>query len=165
LRFYDSTRRWENEPAAKGISIKDLDEDEIQLTLSNAIDAGRMYRPRKTDPKSILTGLGLVVDGLLTNAAVVLYCKKARLESFYPQCSIQMARFRGTDRLAEFDDNRQYWGHAFNLLQRAEFFINIIEWCKENRNPPPEWIIRSGSIVLAFKPSPEKAIQQPESQL
>jgi ATP-dependent DNA helicase RecG len=118
-----STRRWENEPAAKGISIKDLDEDEIQLTLSNAIDAGRMHRPRKTDTKSILTGLGLVVDGLLTNAAVVLYGTKARLESLYPQCSIQMARFRGIDRLAEFDDNRQYWGHAFSLLQRAEFFV------------------------------------------
>ena len=209
------------------------------------------------------------MDGLLTNAAVVLYCQKARLEFLYPQCSIQMARFRGTDRLAEFDDNRQYWGHAFSLLQRAEFFIrdhmpvsgkvlpgrmkrvdwplyhprairealanafchrdyaipgaslsvavyddrmeiinpgtlhfgitpktlfkphesrpwnpiianvfyragiiekwgtgtiNIIEWCKENRNPPPEWIIRSGSVVLTFKPSPEKTIQQPESQ-
>jgi ATP-dependent DNA helicase RecG len=34
--------------------------------------------------------------------------------------------------------------------------INIIEWCKENRNPPPEWIIRSGSVILIFKPSPEK---------
>ena len=77
-----STRRWENEPAAKGISIKDLDEDEIHLTLSNAIDVGRMHRPRKTDTKSILTGLGLIVDGLLTNAAVVLYGKKIRLGEF-----------------------------------------------------------------------------------
>jgi predicted HTH transcriptional regulator len=76
-----------------------------------------------------------------------------------------MARFRGIDRLAEFDDTRQYWGHAFSLLQRAEFFINIIEWCKEDRNPSPEWIIRSGSVVSIFKPSPEMTIQQPESQL
>ena len=264
-----STRRWENEPAAKGISIKDLDHDEIQLTLTNAIDAGRMDRPRRSDAKSILTGLGLIIDGCLTNAAVVLYGKNIRLESIYPQCSLQLARFRGTDRLSEFDDNRQYWGHAFSLLQRAESFVrdhmpvsgkvlpgrmkrvdrplyhprairealanafchrdyavpgaflsvavyndrmeiinpgtlhfgitvkalfkphesrpwnpiianvfyragiiekwgtgtlNIIEWCKENRNPPPEWSIRSGSVVLIFKPSSQKTIQQLESR-
>jgi predicted HTH transcriptional regulator len=49
---------------------------------------------------------------------------------------------------------------------RLEFknSINIIEWCKENRNPPPEWIIRSGSVVLIFKPSPVKTMEQPESQ-
>jgi len=262
-----STRRWENEPVSNGISIKDFDEDEIQLTLSNAIDAGRMHRPRKTDVKSILIGLGLIIGGSLTNAAVVLYGKNSRLESIYPQCSLQLARFRGIDRLAEFDDNRQYWGHAFSLLQRAESFIrdhmpvsgkvlpgqmkrvdrplyhprairealanafchrdyavpgaslsvavyndrmeiinpgslhfgitpkalfqphesrpwnpiianvfyragiiekwgtgtlNIIQWCKENRNPPPEWNIRSESVVLTFKPSPEKTAQQPE---
>lgn len=90
-----STRRWENEPVAKGVSIKDLDEEEIQITLQSAIDAGRMDRPRKTDTKSILTGLGLIVDGKLTNAAVVLYGKAGKLESIYPQCSIRVARFRG----------------------------------------------------------------------
>jgi len=42
--------------------------------------------------------------------------------------------------------------------------LNIIEWCKENRNPPPEWSIRSGSVVLIFKPSPQKTIQQLESR-
>jgi ATP-dependent DNA helicase RecG len=263
-----ATRRWENEPAAKDITIKDLDQDEIQLTLSNAIDAGRMERPRKTDTKSILTGLRLIVDGMLTNAAVVLYGKSNRLESLYPQCLIQLARFRGTNRISDFFDNRQYWGHAFSLLQKAEAFfkdyipisgkvfpdrfkrqdrplyhprafrealansfchrdyavpgasisvavyddrmeiinpgalhfgitpkslfrphesrpwnpiiagvfyragiiekwgtgtLNIIEWCKENGNPLPEWNIRSGSVVLIFKPSQDKIIKQPES--
>ncbi|MBS0012639.1 MAG: hypothetical protein KFF46_01610, partial [Desulfobacterales bacterium] len=58
---------------------------------------------------SILTGLGLIVDGKLTNAAVVLYGKAEKLESIYLQCSIRVARFRGTDRLADFSDNRHYW--------------------------------------------------------
>ncbi len=263
-----STRRWENENA-NGVSIKDLDEEEIRLTLSTAIDAGRMERPRKTDPKSILIGLGLIVDGRLTNAAVALYGKSSRLESIYPQCSIQLARFRGLDRLSDFTDNRQHWGHCFSLLKRDESFIldhmpisgkvingrmrrrdrpmyhprairealanafchrdyavpgaslsvaiyddrmeiinpgalqfgitpkalfkphesrpwnplianvfyragiiekwgtgtlNIIEWCKENGNPLPEWNVRAGSVVLTFKPLPDKAARQPESQ-
>jgi ATP-dependent DNA helicase RecG len=118
-----STRRWENEPVAKGVSIKDLDEEDIQITLQSAIDAGRMDRPRKTDTKSILTGLGLIVDGKLTNAAVVLYGKAGKLESIYPQYSIRVARFRGTDRLADFSDNRHNWGHAFDLLRRGEMFL------------------------------------------
>ncbi len=263
-----ATRRWENEPAAHGVGIKDLDPDEIHLTLSNAIDAGRMERPRKTDTKSILTGLGLIIDGQLTNAAVVLYGRSARLESLYPQCLIQLARFRGKDRLADFSDNRQYWGHAFSLLQRAEAFfkdhtpiagkvypdkfkrkdspayhprafrealanafchrdyavpgasvsvavyddrmeiinpgdlhfgitpkaltrphesrpwnpiiasvfyragiiekwgigtLNIMDWCRENGNPPPEWKVRAGSVVLTFRPLRDKIAGQPES--
>jgi ATP-dependent DNA helicase RecG len=264
-----STRRWENEPAAKGITIKDLDQDEIQLTLTNAIDAGRIERPRKTDTKSILTGLGLIIDGILTNAAVVLFGKSNRLESLYPQCLIQFAIFRGIDRLSDFSDNRQYWGHAFSLLQKAESFfkdhipiagkvfpdkfkredrplchprafrealanafchrdyaapgtstsvaiyddrmeiinpgafhfgitpkalfhphesrpwnpiianvfyragiiekwgtgtLNIIDWCKENGNPLPEWNMQSGSVILTLKPLPDKAALKPGLQ-
>lgn len=41
----------------------------------------------------------------------------------YPQMGIRLARFRGKDRLADFSDNRQYWGHAFSLLRRAESFL------------------------------------------
>lgn len=264
-----ATHRWENEPAAQGVSIKDLDPDEIHLTLTNAIDAGRMERPRKTDTRSILTGLGLIIDGRLNNAAVVLYGKSPRLEALYPQCLIQLARFRGTDRLSDFSDNRQYWGHAFSLLQRAEAFfkdhipiagkvypdrfkredrplyhprafrealanafchrdyavpgasvsvavyddrlevinpgdlhfgitpkaltrphesrhwnpiiagvfyragiiekwgtgtLNIMDWCRENGNPPPEWQVRAGAVVLIFKPLSDKTTRQPESQ-
>ena len=57
------------------------------------------------------------------NAAVALYGKSQRVQSFYPQCSIRLARFRGEDRLGDFIDNRQYWGHAFALLRRAETFL------------------------------------------
>jgi ATP-dependent DNA helicase RecG len=118
-----STRRWENEPVAKGVSIKDLDEEEVQITLQSAIDTGRMDRPKRSDTKSILTGLGLIVDGKLTNAAVVLYGKAGKLESIYPQCSVKVARFRGADRMADFSDNRYFWGHAFDLLRRGETFL------------------------------------------
>ena len=30
---------------------------------------------------------------------------------------------RGKDLLGDFIDNRQYWGHAFALLRRAEIFL------------------------------------------
>ncbi|MGH2353263.1 MAG: ATP-binding protein, partial [Chloroflexota bacterium] len=72
---------------------------------------------------SILRGLGLIVDGKLLNAAVALYGKGQRLLPFYTQCALRLARFRGRSRLADFADNRQYWGHAFDLLRRAESFL------------------------------------------
>jgi ATP-dependent DNA helicase RecG len=71
----------------------------------------------------VLQSLNLLRGDSLLNAAVVLYGEAQHLEINYPQCSIRVARFLGNDRLADFADNRQYWGHAFSLLRRAERFL------------------------------------------
>jgi ATP-dependent DNA helicase RecG len=67
--------------------------------------------------------LRLFDDGHLINAAVALYGKSERLFSNYPQLALRLARFRGSDRLTGFMDNRDYWGNAFNLLRRSELFL------------------------------------------
>lgn len=118
-----ATRRWENEPVTDGVTIEDLDAEEIQITLDNAIRLGRLETTNRRDTASILRGLELLRGGKLLNAAVALYGKSDRLKTLYPQMSIRLARFRGKDRLADFLDNRQYWGHAFALLRRAETFL------------------------------------------
>ena len=118
-----ATSRWENQPVPSGVTIADLDEEEIQLTVDNAVDLGRLEPLKRRTTKAILTGLGLIVEGKLLNAAVALYGKSQRLHSLFPQCAIRLARFRGKDRLGDFIDNRQYWGHAFALLRRAETFL------------------------------------------
>jgi ATP-dependent DNA helicase RecG len=118
-----ATRRWENEPATDGVSIEDLDAEEIRTTLDNAVRLGRLETARQMDIETILRGLELIRDGRLLNAAVALYGKSDHLRSLYPQMGIRLARFRGKDRLADFADNRQYWGHAFGLLRRAESFL------------------------------------------
>jgi len=118
-----ATRRWENELVEEGVSINDLDAEEIQRTLDNAIQLGRLEPTDRRDPESILRGLELIRDGQLLNAAVALYGKSDRLTTIYPQMGIRLARFRGRNRLADFADNRQYWGHGFGLLRRAESFL------------------------------------------
>ncbi len=118
-----ATRRWENEPVPRGVTIDDLDAHEIQLTLDNAIRLGRLDATERRDTESILMGLELIHDGKLLNAAVALYGKADSLKPLYPQLGVRLARFRGRDRLADFADNRQYWGHAFSLLRRAESFL------------------------------------------
>jgi ATP-dependent DNA helicase RecG len=258
IEKFHAHRRWENELAPDWVKINDLDEEEIQSTLQNAIKLGRMKKPISGDTESILRGLSLFDDGRLTNAAIVLYGKSDRLFSSYPQLTIRLARFRGENRLTGFMDNRDYWGHAFSLLRRSELFLldhvpisgrvipgkivredyplypplatreavanaichreyttpggavaialydnrleiinpgifhfgmtpeklihpheskpwnpliasvfyragiiekwgigtlNIVEWCKENRNPSPTWETRTQSIIVTFYPS------------
>ena len=116
-----TTRRWENQPAPEGITITDFDEEEIQVMLANAIRIGRMEAPRYTDSEAILRGLDLIQDNKLLNAALVLFGRD--VWSYYPQCEIRLARFRGKDRAGDFIDNRQYNGNAFSLLRRAERFL------------------------------------------
>ena len=123
LERLHATKRWENKLVPEGITIEDLDEEEIHLTLQNAVDIGRMEKPKNVDTQSILSGLGLTYENKLLQAAVALYGKSKKLFSLYPQCSIRLARFRGESRLADFTDNRQYWGHSFDLLRRAETFF------------------------------------------
>ena len=40
----------------------------------------------------------------------------------FPQCTLRIARFKGTSR-TEFIDNRQVHGNAFKLLSSAEAFV------------------------------------------
>jgi ATP-dependent DNA helicase RecG len=117
------TRRWENEPVPDGVTVSDLDADEIRLTLENAISLGRLDAPKNRGIKFILQGFELFRDGQLLNAAVALFGKSQRLCGLYPQFGIRLGCFRGVNRLADFTDNRQYWGHAFDLLRRGKAFL------------------------------------------
>src|SRR5271157_150332 len=110
--------RWENQPA-EGFSANDLDTEEIDRTVREAIHSGRL-ESRSSDPIDALDRLQLRVDGQLLRAAVVLFGRK--LMPYYPQCTVRLARFRGTHK-SEFLDQRQLHGHAFQILDEAMHFI------------------------------------------
>jgi ATP-dependent DNA helicase RecG len=116
-----SSMRWESEPVV-GWTIADLDTSEIVRTLDEAIRRGRAEDPGTRDPAEILRGLGLMRDGQLLRAAVVLFAKTDHLLPDFPQCVLRAARFRGTDK-TEFEDNRQFYGNAFDLLLRGDRFL------------------------------------------
>ena len=116
-----SDQRWENQPAT-GWTVDDLDLSEIFLTVEESIRRGRVSDPGTRDPKELLRGLGLIKDGVLLRAAVVLFGKTERVEVEMLHCLLRVARFRGIDR-SEFLDNRQFRDNAFGLLLRAERFM------------------------------------------
>lgn len=113
--------RWENQPA-DGWSVGDLDVAEIRNTVAEAVRIGRLDEPPSREPVDLLRGLGLLEDGVLLRAAVVLFGKEERLMFEVPQCKLRVARFRGIDKM-EFLDNRQFHGNAFSLLSHAERFL------------------------------------------
>ena len=121
LEQLHSTARWESEPAT-GWTITDLDATEIVRTLEEAIRRGRADDPGTRDPTEILRGLGLIKDGQILRAAVVLFARSDHLLPDYPQCLLRIARFKGVDK-TEFLDNRQFYGNAFDLLVRADRFL------------------------------------------
>lgn len=121
LERMHASARWENR-AAQGVTIEDLDADELLRTIDAAISVGRMEDPGTRNLSELLLGLGLMNDGQLLNAAVMLFGRTNRLMPNYPQCMLRMARFRGIDK-TDFVDNRQEIGHAFELLQRAQRFL------------------------------------------
>lgn len=98
-----SQQRWENAPAT-GILLADLDATESRKTLQTSIDVGRLRDDVAENTADILDRLGLRADGVLLNAAVVLFSKK--MLPYYSQCHIRMARFKGTTK-TEFIDNKQ----------------------------------------------------------
>lgn len=116
-----ATNRWENQTAER-LGPDDLDRAEIVRTVDEAIRRGRMEDPGTRNLRDLLTGLHLLHDGHLLNAAVVLFAKSSRLLPNYPQCVLKMARFKGVDK-TEFRDNRQEYGHAFELLVRGQRFL------------------------------------------
>lgn len=121
LENQDPRRRWESH-VAEGYSIEDLDPSEITRTIEASIQRGRMDEPGTRDPAALLRGLGLLRDGKIVNAAVVLFGTRDMFLPDYPQCLLRMARFRGTTK-SEFEDNRQVRANAFTLFKQAQRFL------------------------------------------
>lgn len=113
--------RWENQPVSDW-AMSELDEEEIRRTLEEGIRFGRVEDPGTREPEAVLRGLGLMKQGTLMRAAVVLFGRGERLPAEFPQCLLRVARFKGTDK-TEFLDNRQFRGHAFDLLAKAQRFL------------------------------------------
>ena len=115
-------QRWENQPA-DGWTIADLDEEEILVTVKEAVRQNRLAEPNSLDIENLLTGLNLVRDGEILRAAVVLFGKRELMNAAtMPQCLLKTARFRGTG-MTDFDDNRQFHGNAFTLYRNAQIFM------------------------------------------
>lgn len=103
-------------------TIDDLDQDEIRTFVKRGVEAGRISdQALDENVGEILSGLGLLINGKVKNAAMVLFAKK--VTPLYPQCMIKLARFRGLSELEDFIDNQQFYGSAFKIMDEANAFM------------------------------------------
>ena len=111
--------RWELFENTK-LSLLDMDDNEILKTVRLGIECGRLPENTGSNVSVILEKFGLLVNGVLNNAAVVLFANRELIE--YPQCLLRLARFKGTDKMV-FIDNQRIQGNLFKLLDAAMAFI------------------------------------------
>jgi ATP-dependent DNA helicase RecG len=113
--------QWEDEPLS-GISVSDLDTDELIGTIREGVINGRIPEGYETqDPVKALNHLGLIKNNQVTRAALILFGKQP--EKTFPQCMLRLARFQGVNK-AEFIDNKQVHGNVFKLIRAALTFAN-----------------------------------------
>ena len=104
----------------RDLTLQDLDVNEVLKTVRLGIECGRLPEDTGTDVPVILEKFGLQKNGVLNNAAAVLFGKHERME--YPQCLLRLARFKGTDKTV-FMDSQRIHGNFFQLLNVAMAFI------------------------------------------
>jgi ATP-dependent DNA helicase RecG len=108
--------RWENQPAV-GVTLGDLDREEILRTRELAVLQNRVSAGTSLDPGEILDRLKLRENGMILRAAHMLY--GTRFSSDYPQTLLKLGRFRGTTITGDILDNRQDHMHAFAMVREA----------------------------------------------
>lgn len=114
-------QRWELLPAA-GVGPGDLDAKEIVRTVDEAVRRGRLVEPGTREIGELLRGLGMTRDGAVLNAAVALFLRSDPPTPAFGQCSVRLARFRGTTT-GEFEDSREAQGNIFELLRLSQGFL------------------------------------------
>ncbi len=113
-------RRWENQPAVD-VRLDDLDREEILRTREEAVRNRRISAATPMDSGDVLDRLGLRRNGIILQAAQVLY--GTRFLPDYPQCLLKLARFRGVTVTGEIIDNRQEHMNAFAMVREAMSFL------------------------------------------
>lgn len=113
-----------SEQICKGASIADLD--------GNAVAVMREKYARKQNnslfltlpEEQVLSDLHLVVDGGVTNAAVILLGKEEFLRKHIPQAAV-MLEYRNTEPQIHFDNRIEYHEPFFCMIERLWRDINM----------------------------------------
>ena len=105
--------------AADGVTLADLNENLIRNCVRRGIDGGRIPESALYEPtRDILSKWKLLKNGVPTNGAVLLFSNNI---DEYPQFTLRMARFVGTNKNM-FRDNQRAEGNFFQLLDAGVAF-------------------------------------------
>jgi len=122
LTHKNNPQRWEA-LTNNDCTINDLDKTRIKEIARMGVAAGRLTASANNDSAiNILKKLNLVRNEKLTNAAVILFCKKE--EKHFLQSTLKLARFKGIDK-SFFYDEKSIIANAFDLQDKAMDFLHF----------------------------------------
>lgn len=115
----DSSNIWENNLTKYGLD--DVDHEALKTFYDTAISCGRLEPLPIYDEKELLTGLGLLIDGKLTNAGYYLFSNKKPVV-------LKLASYV-TDERINFSDIKRIENNIYNLIKIANsYIVEKIDW-------------------------------------
>ncbi|MDO4198495.1 MAG: putative DNA binding domain-containing protein [Erysipelotrichaceae bacterium] len=141
IKHDDYSSKWEEE--LSGYTINDIDEESLLDFYHSAKDSGRLDLKRY-DVERLLTGLDLIEENRLKNAANALFGKNTRI-------SLKLATY-ATDNKVTFTDLKLVNGNIYNLVNEAlNYVLEKINWSAE---------IGTGRKRKDVPEIPEKALRE-----
>jgi ATP-dependent DNA helicase RecG len=145
-----SELHWERQLATY-ISVNDLDTEEIEKTISHINETGRSKQEIR-DVENFLQQYGLLQNGNLTNAAVVLFAKNPT--SYLPQCRFRVTKFINSKTGSFIQNDLVLESNLFkNIVSIDNFFQNNLElqstfndndWQRKDKLQYPIQALREG---------------------
>lgn len=115
----DTTSSWENHVTDYG--MESVDKDAVRTFYKKAISCGRLDRMAEYDVEDLLTSLGLLENGKLTNAGYYLFSDRKPV-------TLKLAVYV-TDERISFSDIDRVEGNIFNLIGTGLSYIKEhIDW-------------------------------------
>ena len=115
----DFSSKWENNLTKFG--IESIDHEALSAYYNEATSCGRLEQLSKYDETELLTGLGLLEKGYLTNAGFYLFSNKKPVV-------LKLATYV-TDERINFSDIRRVEDNIYNLIRYANSYIKEkINW-------------------------------------
>lgn len=113
------SERWERR-LSPGLELADLVEARIRETANNAVKKRGFSFQDSEDHAAVLSDLGLMNYGQLTNGADVLFGR--RVGAHHPQTRLRAVYYE-TGKGGSYLDDQLYEGPAFDLLENAMAFV------------------------------------------
>lgn len=116
---------WESQTG--NFSVEDINETTVRDFVKYGISAGRLPSiPENETIHSILERLGLILDGKITNAGILLFGKNP--QKYFLNANIRVGAFKGNDATTIISD-KVIEGNLFEQVTKAEeaikFAINV----------------------------------------
>jgi len=121
-RFRDrvwSERSWDSLPA-DGVTLADLDDDEIGAAVADGQRSARIPAGSSTSTAEVVLRLNLLTEGKVTRAAALVFGRSR--PGALLRCDLRLARFAGVDK-QRFLDNQQFAGNLCQALEAASTFV------------------------------------------